>query len=135
MRKRTRLSPHVRGNATSVLALQRKPLLDRKTALRSKIRDILSGRSRFVIRKVGPAKGRVLSRGGQATSKGQERGDDLSSVSTGKEEVKKDRYMCPLLFPVPIWYTSHLLIPSSYGGMCCFSAKPPSPPFPVLLQD
>lgn len=104
MRKRTRLSPHMRGNATSVLALQRKPLLDRKTALRSKIRDILSGRSRFVIRKLGPAKGGVLSGGGQATSKGQERGGDLSSVSTGKEEVKKDRYMCP-----PTISCSHLV--------------------------
>ncbi|KAJ0015395.1 hypothetical protein NQD34_009015 [Periophthalmus magnuspinnatus] len=45
------LSSQRRGNVTSVVAPQRKTVLDKKEALKSKIRDILNGRSRFVIRK------------------------------------------------------------------------------------
>lgn len=94
MRKTIVLSPHRRGNATSVVALQRKPPLDKKAALKSKIQDILRGRSRFVIRKVpavGSTRGRDWSGGGRATSNGQERVDGPSSMSKSKEEVKKDR--------------------------------------------
>lgn len=94
MRKTIVLSPHRRGNATSVVALQRKPPLDKKAALKSKIQDILSGRSRFVIRKVpavGSTRGRDWSGGGRATSNRQERVDGLPSMPKSKEEVKKDR--------------------------------------------
>ncbi|XP_059214188.1 coiled-coil domain-containing protein 80 [Centropristis striata] len=84
MKKKIVLSPQRRGNVTSVVALQRKPLLDKKAALKSKIQDILSGRSRFVIRKV-PASG------GRATSTGQERESSLPSVSKSNGDVKKDR--------------------------------------------
>lgn len=96
MRKRQRKkimmpSPHARGNSSSVLALQRKPALDKKTAVKSRIQEILTGRSRFVIRKVVPTKG--------GTDGGQEGRGDPSFVSRHEEEVKRDRYICPLIFP------------------------------------
>lgn len=80
-------SPHTRGNFSSVLALQRKPALDKKTAVKSRIQEILSGRSRFVIRKVVPTKGGT----NVAISGGQDRGGDPSFVSRHEEEVKRDR--------------------------------------------
>ncbi|XP_070781139.1 coiled-coil domain-containing protein 80 [Enoplosus armatus] len=89
MKKKMVLSPQRRGNVTSVVA-QRKPPLDKKAALKSKIQDILSGRSRFVIRKVpavGSTRGKDSSNGGRATSNGQEKVHGPPSVS----EVKKDR--------------------------------------------
>ncbi|KAL0965711.1 hypothetical protein UPYG_G00284760 [Umbra pygmaea] len=46
--KKKLFSPHVQGNVSTVI--QRKPM-DKKAALKSKIQDILSGHSRFVIRK------------------------------------------------------------------------------------
>ncbi|XP_036070320.1 coiled-coil domain-containing protein 80 isoform X2 [Oryzias melastigma] len=49
MTKKIVLSPHTRGNITSVVTLQRKGPVDKKVALKSKIQDILNGRSRFVI--------------------------------------------------------------------------------------
>ncbi|XP_060917543.1 coiled-coil domain-containing protein 80 [Labrus mixtus] len=91
--KKMVLSPQRRGNVTSVVPLQRKPPLDKKAALKSKIQDILSGRSRFVIRKVpavGSTRGKVTSSGG-ATSKGQEKVLSPPSVSKSREEVKKNR--------------------------------------------
>lgn len=99
MRKRQRKkivmpSPHTRDNSSSVLALQRKPALDKKTAVKSRIQEILRGGSRFVIRKVVPTKGGTDA----ATSGGHEEGSDPSFVSRHEEEVKKDRYMFPLIF-------------------------------------
>lgn len=94
MKKKMVLSPQRRGNVTSVVAIQRKPSVDKKAALKSKIQDILSGRSRFVIRKepaVGSTKGKDLSSGGRATSNGQERVPSPPSVSKTNEEVKKVR--------------------------------------------
>ncbi|KAG7223932.1 hypothetical protein INR49_015188, partial [Caranx melampygus] len=96
MKKAMVLSPQRRANVTSVVALQRKPL-DKKAALKNKVQDILSGRSRFVIRKVpavGPTREKDSSRGGQATSVGQEKETQVHSspsVSRSNEEVKKDR--------------------------------------------
>lgn len=104
--------PHTRGNASSLLALQRKPALDKKVAVKSRIQEILSGRSRFVIRKVAPAKG-----GAGAAAGGQEGGGDPSFVSRREEEVKRDRYTCPpsnIPLPDAIWLRSHLLAPSSH---------------------
>ncbi|XP_068561584.1 coiled-coil domain-containing protein 80 [Cebidichthys violaceus] len=86
--KKTIVSPQRRGNVTSVAALQRKPPLDKKAALRSKIQDILNGRSRFVIRKV-PAAGSARGKG--SSSGGQERVHSPPSVSKSNAEVKKDR--------------------------------------------
>ncbi len=88
------LSPQRRGNVTSVVSLQRKPLQDKKVVLRSKIQDILSGRSRFVIRKVpavGSTRGKDLSSGGGATSNRQENVHGPPSVSKSSEAVTKDR--------------------------------------------
>lgn len=86
MKKKMVLSPQKRGNVTSVVA-QRKPPLDKKAALKSKVQDILSGRSLFVIRK-----GRKdSSSGGRATSNRQEKVHTSPSVSKSAEEVKKDR--------------------------------------------
>ncbi|KAL7376339.1 hypothetical protein ABVT39_005991 [Epinephelus coioides] len=96
-KKKIVLSPQRRGNVTSIMAIQRKPPLDKKAALKSKIQDILSGRSRFVIRKaptVGSTKGKDLSSGSRATSIGQEKVHSpppAPPVSKSNEEVKKVR--------------------------------------------
>ncbi|XP_069015771.1 coiled-coil domain-containing protein 80 [Embiotoca jacksoni] len=96
MKKKVVLSPQRRGNVTSVVPLQRKPPLDKKAALKSKIQDILSGRSRFVIRK-GPAggstRGKDSSGGDPTTSNEQEKekASSLPPVSRSNEDVKKDR--------------------------------------------
>ncbi|KAK5851930.1 hypothetical protein PBY51_023443 [Eleginops maclovinus] len=87
-KKKKVLSPQRRGNETSVVALQRKPPMDKKTALKSKIQEILSGRSRFVIRKVpaaGSTREKESSSAGGATSNKQQKVQSLPS------EVKKDR--------------------------------------------
>ncbi|XP_037607814.1 coiled-coil domain-containing protein 80 [Sebastes umbrosus] len=94
MKKKVVLSPQSRGNVTSVVTLQRRPPLDKKAALRSKIQDILSGRSRFVIRKapaVGSTKGKDSSGGGRGISNGLERVHSPPPVSKSNEEVEKDR--------------------------------------------
>lgn len=100
--KKMVLSPQRRGNMTSVVALQRKPPVDKKAALKSKIQDILSGRSRFVIRKqpaVGSTRGKDSSSGGRTTSNIQEpqKTHNPLSVSRSNVEVKKDRY-CLFIF-------------------------------------
>ncbi|XP_062268362.1 coiled-coil domain-containing protein 80 [Platichthys flesus] len=89
------LSSQRQGNGTSVVALPRKPL-DKKAALKSKIQEILSGRSRFVIRKVpaaGSTRGRDSNSGGRAAANGLEKETEPSSPSVSKsnEEVKKPR--------------------------------------------
>ncbi|KAI9524720.1 hypothetical protein NQZ68_016729 [Dissostichus eleginoides] len=93
-KKKKVLSHQRRGNVTSVVALQRKPPMDKKAALKSKIQEILSGRSRFVIRKV-PAAGstrvKESSSAGGATSNKQQKVQSPPSVSKSIEEVKKDR--------------------------------------------
>ncbi|XP_056587623.1 coiled-coil domain-containing protein 80 [Triplophysa dalaica] len=48
--KRRIVGPKKRGNSTSIFPIHKKPL-DKKETLRNKVQDILSGRSRFVIRK------------------------------------------------------------------------------------
>lgn len=91
-RKKMTLSPQRRGNVTSVVPLQRRPPLDKKAALRSKIQDILSGRSRFVIRKPSTMR-KPSSNNDPISSKVQEktRVSSLPSVSRSNEEVKKNR--------------------------------------------
>ncbi|KAI3362388.1 hypothetical protein L3Q82_012690 [Scortum barcoo] len=94
MKKKMVLSPKRPGNMTSVVPLQRRPPVDKKAALKNKIQDILSGRSRFVIRKapaVGSARGKDSSSGGRSTSDGQEKANSPPSVSKNSKEVKKDR--------------------------------------------
>ncbi|XP_029300311.1 coiled-coil domain-containing protein 80 [Cottoperca gobio] len=94
MKKKMVLSPQRRGNVTSIVALQRKPSVDKKAALKSKIQDILSGRSRFVIRKVsavGSTRGKDSSSGGRATSNVQQRVQSPPSAPNTNEEVKKNR--------------------------------------------
>ncbi|XP_023257288.1 coiled-coil domain-containing protein 80-like [Seriola lalandi dorsalis] len=96
MKKTMVLSPQRRANVTSVVALQRKPPLDKKAALKSKVQDILSGRSRFVIRKVpavGPTGGKHSSSGSQVTSnrQGKEKAHSSPPVSRSNEQVKKHR--------------------------------------------
>lgn len=104
MKKPMVLSPQRRANVTSVVPLQRKPL-DKKVALKNKVQDILSGRSRFVIRKVpatGSTRGQDSSSGGQATSNGQEKETQVHSspsVSRSNEEAKKDR-CCVFIFSI-----------------------------------
>nr|XP_046230909.1 coiled-coil domain-containing protein 80 [Scatophagus argus] len=94
VKKKMVLSPQRLGNMTSVVAVQRKPPLDKKAALKSKIQDILNGRSRFVIRKVpakGSTRGKVSSSGGLDTSNGWDKVHSPLSVSKSNEEIKKDR--------------------------------------------
>ncbi|KAM4528367.1 coiled-coil domain-containing protein 80 isoform 2-T3 [Odontesthes bonariensis] len=81
MMKKMVLSSQRGGNVTSVLVTQRKPLLDKKAALKSKIQDILNGRSRFVIRKV-PAGSK---RGKESSS------NDLATSKVNNKEVEKNR--------------------------------------------
>uniref|UniRef100_A0A3Q1EHC0 Coiled-coil domain containing 80 like 2 n=2 Tax=Acanthochromis polyacanthus TaxID=80966 RepID=A0A3Q1EHC0_9TELE len=88
MKKKMVLSPQRQGNVISVV--QRKPPVDKKAALKSKIQDILSGRSRFVIRKQ-PAKGKDSSSGAGATSNVQRKEKVPPSVSRHNEDVKKGR--------------------------------------------
>lgn len=89
MTKKIVLSPHTRGNITSVVTLQRKGPVDKKVALKSKIQDILNGRSRFVIWKK-PAE----------TAKGKESGSNdwptsqvlrPTAAPRRSKEVVKDR--------------------------------------------
>nr|XP_019937180.1 PREDICTED: coiled-coil domain-containing protein 80-like isoform X1 [Paralichthys olivaceus]XP_019937181.1 PREDICTED: coiled-coil domain-containing protein 80-like isoform X1 [Paralichthys olivaceus] len=95
IKKKMVLSSQRQGNVTSVVALPRNPL-DKKAALRSKIQDILSGRSRFVIRKVpaaGSTRGKDSNSGSRAAGNGLEKEKEhrLPSVSKSNEEVKKHR--------------------------------------------
>lgn len=68
---------------------QRKTL-DKKAVVKSKIQDILNGRSRFVIRKdaAGSTKGKTLSSNPWGTSKMS----SLPSAPKSNEEVKTDKY-------------------------------------------
>lgn len=94
MKKKMVLSPQRRGNLTSVLATQRKPLLDKKAALKSRIQDILNGRSRFVIRKTptaGSTRGKGTSTGDRDTSKVQEKEKVSSAFSRSFGDVKNAR--------------------------------------------
>ncbi|XP_068191288.1 coiled-coil domain-containing protein 80 [Antennarius striatus] len=93
IRKKIVLSPHRRGNMTSVVTLQRQLPLNKKAALRSKVQDILNGRSRFVIRKVpmvDSSRGRDSSTVFRNTSKRQEYIDSPQSVSNVSQGVTKD---------------------------------------------
>lgn len=87
-KKKMVLSPQRQANVTYVAAAQRKPL-DKKAALRSKIQDILSGRSRFVIRKVpaGSTKDRESSSNDWPSSKVT----SPASVPKNNKDVEKDR--------------------------------------------
>ncbi|XP_028273022.1 coiled-coil domain-containing protein 80 isoform X1 [Parambassis ranga] len=92
-KKKIVLSSQRQGNVTLVPPIQiKKAPLDKKAALKNKVQDILSGRSRFVIRKV-PTRGKKSGSDGQATSKVQEKENVLSppSVSQSNNEEKKER--------------------------------------------
>ncbi|XP_061554788.1 coiled-coil domain-containing protein 80 isoform X2 [Phycodurus eques] len=91
MKKRIILSPQRQSNRTSVVTLQRKPPMDKKAALKSKVQDILSGRSRFVIRKVPAVRRKESSGGGVKQEEEKEKTHRAPDVSTRKEEVKKER--------------------------------------------
>ncbi|XP_077441436.1 coiled-coil domain-containing protein 80 [Vanacampus margaritifer] len=93
MKKRIILSPQKQSNRTSTVTLQRKLPMDKKAALKSKIQDILSGKSRFVIRKA-PAERRKESSSAAGGGKQEEEKKNTHrppDVATGKEEVKKER--------------------------------------------
>lgn len=91
-KKKIVLSSQRQGNVTSV-PIEGKAPLDKKAALKSKVQDILSGRLRFVIRKV-PTRGKESSSDDQGTSKVQEKENVLSrpSVSQSNYKEKKERY-------------------------------------------
>nr|XP_019937182.1 PREDICTED: coiled-coil domain-containing protein 80-like isoform X2 [Paralichthys olivaceus] len=87
IKKKMVLSSQRQGNVTSVVALPRNPL-DKKAALRSKIQDILSGRSRFVIRKVpaaGSTRGKDSNSGSRAAGNGLEKEKEHRPESTVEE--------------------------------------------------
>lgn len=83
------LSPQRAGDVTSVVASQRQPL-DKKAALRSKIQDILNGKSRFVIRKTpaGSTRGKASNSDNLETSKVS---SGVQSVPQTDEKVEKDK--------------------------------------------
>lgn len=95
-KKKIILSPQRKSNRTSEVTLQRKPRMDKKAVLKSKIQDILSGKSRFVIWKV-PAGRRKESTGDGGPAGGGKQEEEKKNtqrppaVSTGKEEVKQER--------------------------------------------
>lgn len=62
-KKKRTFSSQKQSNVTSVFPAQTRQIVDKKAAIRSKIQDILSGRSRFVIRKtpVSPGGSKVSS--------------------------------------------------------------------------
>ncbi|XP_062334644.1 coiled-coil domain-containing protein 80 [Osmerus eperlanus] len=97
--KRKVFSPLRQGNVTTALLLQSRAPLDKKEALKSKIQDILSGRSRFIIRKT-PARPRAGQGLGTSTnSEGEEPSSQTKvtekdrGVSAGKEGVKSNSYV------------------------------------------
>ncbi|XP_071769668.1 coiled-coil domain-containing protein 80 [Centroberyx gerrardi] len=97
MKRKMVLSSQRQGNVTSVVALNRKPAMDKKAALKSKIQDILSGRSRFVIRKaptVGSTRGKdsSSSRATSSTQEKQRTHSPLDRESRTNEEVKTNRH-------------------------------------------
>lgn len=77
--KRRTFSPQRHANTTSIFSTQ-KIRLDKKATLRNKVQDILSGRSRFVIRKTtdGSSNGKPSTKAGS------------KSVSSGNEKPKHD---------------------------------------------
>ncbi|KAM6986380.1 coiled-coil domain-containing protein 80 [Aplochiton taeniatus] len=87
-------SPLRQAGVKSVLPAQRKPAVDKKTALKSKIQDILSGRSRFVIRKkpAGSDKGSGLSPGTPGSNTLGEDKLKTGEDSRGKGPVSISRY-------------------------------------------
>ncbi|XP_051907486.1 coiled-coil domain-containing protein 80 [Hippocampus zosterae] len=95
-KKKIILSPQKKSNLTSEVTLQRKPRMDKKAVLKSKIQDILSGKSRFVIWKA-PAGRRKEATGDGGAAGGGKREEEKKNtqrppaVSTGKEEVKQER--------------------------------------------
>lgn len=107
IKKKMVLSSHRQGNVTSV---EGKSPVNKKDVLKTKIQDILSGRSRFVIRKVPvvePTREQDLNSRQQT-----EKVHSFPPVS-GINEVKTNRcrlsFFVKLLICVPIWYCVHLL--------------------------
>ncbi|RVE65718.1 hypothetical protein OJAV_G00119180 [Oryzias javanicus] len=101
MTKKIVLSPHTRSNITSVVTLQRKGPVDKKVVLKNRVRDILSGRSRFVIWKkpAESAKGKESSSNDWPTSQvlrptaGSKRSKEVAKERphSAVENVKKNR--------------------------------------------
>ncbi|KAK2819062.1 hypothetical protein Q5P01_024623 [Channa striata] len=91
IKKKRVLSPQRQGNLTSVETLRR-PSLNKKSALKNKVQEILSGRSRFVIRKEPTARSRGAT-DDQATSNARTKDKVHSppSVSRSNKEVKTVR--------------------------------------------
>lgn len=95
MKRKMVLSPQKRGNGTLVVPFKRKPFMDKKSALKSKIQDILEGRSRFVIRKVPAVSKGVDSGAGQIPSSTQTKEETHSppvGTSKSNEGVKTSRF-------------------------------------------
>ncbi|XP_077593291.1 coiled-coil domain-containing protein 80 [Stigmatopora nigra] len=93
-KKRIKLSPQNQSNRTSVVTLQRKSQLDKKAALKSKIQDILSGKSRFVIRKGSSPRRKEPSSAVVIVGKTEEEKEKINhapDILKGKEEVKEER--------------------------------------------
>ena len=98
MKRKTVLGALRGGNVTTVDAAEalRKPPMDRKAALRSKIQDILMGRSRFVIRKTPPPGRKEGSGGGGGGGGGGGVGSGggggvVTANRRGKEKVELGR--------------------------------------------
>ena len=99
MKRKTVLGALRGGNVTTVDAAEaaarpRKPPLDRKAALKSKIQDILMGRSRFVIRKAPPPgrkEGSGAGGGGGGVGGGGGGGAVVTANRRAKEKVELSR--------------------------------------------
>ncbi|XP_029024789.1 coiled-coil domain-containing protein 80 [Betta splendens] len=85
IKKKMVLSSQRQGNVTSVETLHRKAALNKKDVLKTKIQDILSGRSRFVIRKV-PAVESTREQGSTAQHKEKIHSPPVTEVKTDRPE-------------------------------------------------
>ncbi|XP_057675835.1 coiled-coil domain-containing protein 80 [Corythoichthys intestinalis] len=93
-KKRVKPSPQMQSNGTSVVTLQRKSQMDKKAALKSKIQEILNGKSRFVIRRVSSPRRKEPSSGSGNAGKNEKEKENTHHppvIRKEKEEVKKER--------------------------------------------
>ncbi|XP_065142834.1 coiled-coil domain-containing protein 80 [Paramisgurnus dabryanus] len=86
--KQRTFSAQKQGNSTSIFPTQKKPL-DKKATLRNKVQDILSGRSRFVIRKTSGNSGKPSTK---ASSKSGSNGNRRTNHDELRKTADSDRH-------------------------------------------
>ncbi|XP_073681140.1 coiled-coil domain-containing protein 80-like [Garra rufa] len=90
--KRRTFSPQRNANTTSIFLTQKIRVSNKKATLRNKVKDILSGRSRFVIRKTTGTSGK----GTKAGSKSESSGNEKLKHNDQKKTPETDRHPEPV---------------------------------------